>query len=149
MSRPCVILDASAIIALERVNLLGILKSLPADFLTTPAVMAEIMDPRYRRSAADDSHSALSVISIHAPSTLPRLSRKLGNGEGEVIALALEKGGVPVIDDLKARSEAVEHGLTPARTIDLLEAAESLREISSVAEILVKLKAAGVHLPPR
>ena len=92
------IADTSALIALEKINLLDILCKLYEEIILPEAVIHEFGTPTI------DCYSAKKV-----ESPLVRLlvsDLNLGKGESEVIALARETGMRIIIDDLKARKVA-------------------------------------------
>ncbi len=93
-----VIADASALIALEKINLLDILCSLYAEIILPEAVINEFGTP------------AIACYSVKkVKNTMVRLlvqDLNLGKGEAEAIALASETGMKIIVDDLKARKIA-------------------------------------------
>lgn len=88
------IVDTSALIALEKINLLDVLCKIYIEIILPEAVINEIGTP---------SIDCYSVKKVESP--LVRLlvsDLNLGKGESEVIALASETDIKTIIDDLKA-----------------------------------------------
>jgi hypothetical protein len=72
----------------------------------------------------------------------------LGLGEQGVINLAVEKqADLLLIDDRKARNEALELGLKVLKTSVLLQRAESLGLIASYSETMQLLEKQRIYLP--
>jgi len=92
------IVDASALIALEKINLLDIICKLYDEIILPEAVINEYGNPPI------DCYSTKKVES--ALLKLLESDLNLGKGESEVIALGRETGIRIIIDDLKARKVA-------------------------------------------
>lgn len=137
--------DASALIALEQIGLLARLAPLFTELTIPPAVAREI---------------SRTVVSpppwiIERPLTRrfvppPHVTSRLGSGEIETIALALELGGYRVIlDDRPARAYAVTKGLSVIGTIGILLAAKRQALIPAVRPSIEALTDAQFFLSPR
>ncbi len=137
--------DTSVLIAFEKSGILHLLGKLPVKVAVTPAVLAELLAKSPDSAGCEAFVSSAS--SVAPPQAEPVFKRRLGAGEREVIALALETNSVPVLDDIKALKEAKELGLVPVQTIDLLTLCEEWGLIESAAALIMRLAAVGVHPP--
>ena len=144
-----VISNASPLIALSRIDLLHLLKDLFADVYIPDSVYQEtvtncdIILQKTRISQA--THEFIKVV---VPTVQHVFSRRLGAGEQGVLNLALEKHAqLVLIDDKKARREALELGLVPAFTTDILKRAEHQRLIVSYQQVVQGLQKLGIYLP--
>ena len=73
--------------------------------------------------------------------------RKLGLGERGVLNLAIEKDALQIIiDDKRARNEAVELGIPIMYTTDVLKIADGDKVIS-YSDVMTQLHAIGIYLP--
>ena len=73
--------------------------------------------------------------------------RKLGLGERGVLNLAIEKGAIQIIiDDKRARNEAIELGIPIMYTTDVLKIADG-EQVISYANVMSQLQAIGIYLP--
>ncbi|HCC69024.1 MAG TPA: hypothetical protein DEP99_03965 [Nitrospiraceae bacterium] len=88
------IVDASTLIALERINLLDILCKIYGEIILPEAVISEFGTPTI------DCYSTKKVESSLVKLLMSDLN--IGRGESEVIALARETSMRIIIDDLKA-----------------------------------------------
>ncbi len=132
------IVDASALIALEKINLLDVLCKIYREIVLPGAVINEFGIPSI------DCYSAREV-----KSPLLRLltdELNLGQGEAEVIALATETGMKAIIDDLKARKVAETLDLNITGTIGILLKAENLGLIDSAYSKAKELKDIGFYV---
>ena len=117
------IADTSALIALEKINLLDVLSKIYSEIILPEAVISEFGTPAI---------NCYSVRKVESP--LVKLlcdNLNLGKGESEVIALSKDTGVRIIIDDLKARKIAETLGLNIAGTIGILLKAEKLGLIES------------------
>ncbi len=132
------IADTSALIALEKINLLDLLCKIYSKIILPEAVINEFGTP---------SIGCYSVEKIKSP--LVRLlvsDLNLGKGESEVLALASETGLRIIIDDLKARKVAEKLGLNVTGTIGILLKAEKMRLVESAYDKAKELKAKGFYV---
>jgi len=132
------IADTSALIALEKINLLDILCKLYEEIILPEAVIHEF------GTLTIDCYSAKKV-----ESPLVRLlvsDLNLGKGESEVIALARETGMRIIIDDLKARKVAETLELNVTGTIGILLKAENMALIGSAYDKAKELKDKGFYV---
>ncbi|MGH2558913.1 MAG: DUF3368 domain-containing protein [Thermomicrobiales bacterium] len=139
MSDLSVIADASALIALDDIGLLGRLAPLFIECLIPPAVAQEIA-PTVRRPAW------VTVRSLTGTPDTRVLQAGLGPGETEVLRLALELGTYTVIvDERAARRLAVSLGLPLIGTVGLLARAKRQGIISAVRPNIEALVRSGFY----
>ena len=133
-----VVVDSSALIALEKIGLLKILCAIYKEIILPDAVIAEFGTP------------ALDCLVIKkVENKLVKLltaDLNLGKGESEVIAYAETTGMTVILDDEKARKIAKTMGLTVTRTIGILLKAEKLKLIDSAEAKARELKAKGFYI---
>lgn len=129
------IADASALIALEKINLLDILCTIYTEIILPEAVFNEFGTPPVK---------CYSMAKVESP--LVRLfvaDLNLGKGEAEVIAMSIETGLRAIIDDLKARKVAETLGLNITGTIGILLKAEKMGLIESSYDKAKELRLRG------
>lgn len=127
-----VIADASCLILLDKIGYLNLLKSLFSEVFVTQEVIEEYGNPlpSFIRSKATSN-----------PISTPIINAWLGNGEATAIQLASENPGcLLIIDELKGRRVAESLGIKITGTLGLLVEAKSEGHISSVKEIIAKIK---------
>jgi len=132
------IVDASALIALEKINLLDIICKLYDQIILPEAVINEYGNPPI------DCYSTKTV-----ESTLLKLLESdlnLGKGESEVIALGRETGIRIIVDDLKARKVAGTLELSVTGTIGILLKAEKAGLINSAHAKARELRDKGFYV---
>jgi predicted nucleic acid-binding protein len=144
-----VVSNASPLIALSRIDRLHILKDLFGWMYIPDTVYQEtvtncgiILQTTRISQATDD------FIKVIQPQVRHVFSRSLGAGEQGVLNLALERQAqLVLIDDKKARYEALELGLVPVFTTDILKRAEHQRLIVSYRQVVQELKKFDIYLP--
>lgn len=133
-----VIVDTSALIALEKIDLLMILCKIYREVVIPESVMKEF------------GNLTLPCLSIKkVESNLLKLlitDLNLGKGEADVIALASQTGLRVIIDDSKARKVAENMGLKLTGTLGVLLKAERLGLLSSAQEKARELKEKGFYV---
>jgi len=132
------VVDASALIALEKSNLLNVLCRLYDEIILPEAVINEYGNPTI------DCYSTKKV-----ESALLRLLENdlnLGKGESEVIALGREMGMRIIIDDLKPRKVAETLELNLTGTTGILLKAEKLGLINSAHDKARELREKGFYV---
>ncbi len=138
-----VISNASPLIALARIQRLDLLRAIFRSVLIPPAVAREI------KPSIPDVPDWLHV---HVPTRLPPapvLRRRLGDGEREAIALAIELEATQIIlDDLPARRLAEASGLNVIGTLGLLLGAKRQGLIDRVRPELDGLLKTSFFLSP-
>jgi len=133
-----VIVDASVLIALERIDLLKILCKIYKEIILPDAVVKEF-------GKIDIDCLSVRKVESRLINILMR-ELNLGRGESEVIALAYETNYKAVIDDLKARNVAENLGLIISGSIGVLLKAEKLGLIDSVFKKAQELKDKGFYV---
>jgi predicted nucleic acid-binding protein len=126
VNRLSVIADASALIALDTIDLLERLEPLFARCVIPPAVAAEI-------APTVDRPSWIAVQEL--TEAIPRdiLEGALGRGETEAIALALELDGYDVVlDERRARRLAAGLGLPVIGTLGILVRAKDAGMLNTI-----------------
>ena len=132
------IVDASALIALEKIELLDILCRIYSQIILPEAVINEFGTPTI------DCYSVRKVTSPMVK--LLGRDSNLGKGESEVIALAYETGMKIIVDDLKARKVAETLDLNFTGTIGILLKAERLKLIDSAYDKTKELRSKGFYV---
>ena len=132
------IADTSALIALEKLNLLDVLCKIYAEIILPEAVINEFGAPTIECYSAKKVESSLVRLFVS--------DLNLGKGESEVIALASETGIKTIIDDLKARKVAETLGLKVTGTIGVLLRAEKLGFIESAYKKTKELREKGFYV---
>ncbi|HEY7036069.1 MAG TPA: DUF3368 domain-containing protein [Thermomicrobiales bacterium] len=142
--------DSSPLILYSRIGRFDLLRVIFGDVVIPPAVWQEVVDLASGRAGEVDVATA-PWIRRQAPldtGALSLLAADLGPGEAEAIVLAREIGWpcTVILDDLRARRIARRYGLTIVGSAGLLPIAKRLGAISTVAPVLIELKAAGLYL---
>ena len=133
-----VVSNSSPLIALARIQRLDLLPAIFESILIPPAVAREI---------APSIPVLPTWLRIQAPNVLPHgslLRRRLGEGEREALALAIElKADWIILDDLPARRSAETTGLTVIGTLGTLVTAKRTGLLKSIHPELDALLAGG------
>lgn len=132
------VVDTSALIALEKINLLDILCRLYERIIVPEAVANEF------GTLNIDCHLVKKVKSPLVKLLVSDLN--LGKGESEAIAVARETDTRIIIDDLKARKIAETLELNVTGTIGLLLKAENMALIESAYDKVKKLRDKGFYV---
>lgn len=141
-----VVSDAGPLIALGRLDPLGLLHALFTQVQVPDAVLAECMvrpdqaDTR-RLLAALEAGWLLRCTAV--PLTGPS---ELDLGERAAIGLALDIGAILLADDLAAREFARSQGLTVIGTLGVLAVARRRGLIDHLAPLIERLRASGQRL---
>ncbi len=123
------IFDATPLIYLGKVNLIGKVKHFPEDKYTTKSVYREVVEEGKKSGRPEvfviDALITSGVIKIKAPSNKKYISRlrenpKIHEGDADVLALAHELKGIALMDDEEARGMAEIEGIEHHGTIYLL-----------------------------
>lgn len=133
-----IIVDASVLIALEKIDLLPILCEIYEAVICPDGVVREFGNINIPCQSTQKVESKLVNLLMHG--------LNLGKGEAEVIALAYETGQKALIDDLKARKVAIDLGLTISGTIGILLNAEKAGLVESAHKKIMELKGKGFHV---
>lgn len=136
-----VVSDTSPIRALDFLGLLPILQDLFGRVLIPPAVRDELISPLPRFQVID--LSSYKFIEVRAPQDEERVQeflRELDRGESEALALALESGAkLLLIDELRGRRTAAEHGVTVLGALGVLLRAKARALIPEIRPLIEKL----------
>lgn len=135
------IVDASALIALDAIQELDLLRQLYVKVCVPPAVVQEFGDalPAFLEKVE------LSLAARRAATSLRQAG--LGRGESEVIALGVElRNAEVIIDDRRARREARNRGLSVTGVVGLLLRAKNRGFIPLVRPALDSLRARGFRI---
>lgn len=125
---PNIIIDASSLIALYKLNIIDILKDLYASINVPEAVLSEL---------GHDLPHWIRIMPLDNIDKAKNFRKKLGDGESEVIALGIEKKSyVLVLDDLKARQTAQKLGLKMTGLLGILLKAKKRNKISKIRPLL-------------
>ncbi len=112
------IVYTSALIALEKINLLDVLCKIYSEIILPESVINEFGTPTINCYLTKEVKSPLVKLLVS--------DLNLGKGEAEVIALASKTGMKTIIDDLKTRKVAEKLGLKVTGTIGVLLKADNL-----------------------
>lgn len=151
MSAPLLIADSGPLIALARLDLLG----LPLRYFASVFVATAVWDEVTRQpkaGEADRLEAALQAGLLHRrddPLVLPEalLPTGLDLGERNTIALGIELGASLLIDERRGRRVAHEVGLPVMGALGLLVRAREDGHISSLRSCLDQLQNSGYFLP--
>ena len=133
-----VIVDASFLIALEKIGLSDILCKLYTNVILPEAVISEFGTPSINCYSVMKVESSLVTLFVH--------NLNLGKGEAEVISLAKETGLKVIMDDQKARKAAETLALHVTGTIGILLKAEKSGFIPSAYTKAKELKDKGFYV---
>jgi len=118
-----VISDSSALIALSRIGRLDLLRELYGDVTVPQGVIREVTGNGAGQPGAEEVSTAkwIMAVEVRDQQLVSSLSRDLGDGESEAIALAVElKADLLIVDDLLARQVAAILGLSVVGTVGVL-----------------------------
>lgn len=137
-----VVADSSCLIHLDRIGQLDLLERLFGEVVVPPAVVREVQPaglalPQWIRTQGSAAPVPLLVV-----------TRSLGAGEKEAIALAFELKARIILDDLAARRLARELRLELVGTAALLYLAKTRGDVPAVRPLLDALIATGFRLSP-
>jgi len=133
--------DSSPLIALSQIRQLDLLRKLCSSILITPAVASDVAP------SLPVLPSWIAVAGLEGEPHPATLSPSLGQGEREVISLAIEVGGARVIvDDQAARRVAKRIGLHVIGTAGILIAAKRRGLIPNIRPYLDQLLAVEFFL---
>ncbi len=141
--------NSSPLIALSSIDLLWILPQLFERVLVPTAVYQEtVVDNPVRYQGDRIALATNAFLEIVAPQSDYQFERKLGKGERGALNLALEQHpNFVILDDKKARNEAIALGLLPILTADLLRLATERQIIQSYRAVMAALAQNQIYLP--
>ena len=143
-----VVSNAGPLIALARIKRFELLRDLFGHLLIPQAVYEEVVVKGAGKPGAEETASAyrdwIEVLRVKDVVMMRSFLARLGRGESEAIALALEKDAdLILLDDLKARAVAEFMGLTVVGTIGVISQAYKQGIVSDLRQILDALQATG------
>ncbi|MCK4458748.1 MAG: DUF3368 domain-containing protein [Methanosarcinales archaeon] len=146
---PKVVCNSSPLIHLAKIGKLELLKDYFTEISIPEAVYREcVIDGKDREDAKRIENAAwIRVVDIKNIDLKKALDTVLDEGESEAIVLALqESADLILLDDYEARELARTYGLKITGTIGLLIKAKYEGDISSIDEMLKKLRRTGFWL---
>jgi len=137
-------MNTGPLVALARIDAMGIIGSLPIDFIAPSEVYAELQE------GEQQGHIAAIPIWLHESPVSTALSlvavSSLDTGEAAVIQLALEKNiSCVCIDEWKGRRAACSVGLNVIGTLGLIGMAKAHRLIPAMRPYVEKALVTGVY----
>jgi predicted nucleic acid-binding protein len=125
---PNIIIDASSLIALYKLNLIEILKDLFTSINAPEAVFTEV---------GQDLPQWIKILPVDNVDLITKFRENLGEGESEVIVMGIEKENyVLVLDDLRARNTAKKLGLKMTGLLGILIKAKKRGKILKIKPLL-------------
>ncbi len=146
---PKVVCNSSPLIHLAKIGKLELLKGYFTEISIPEAVYREcVIDGKDREDAKRIENAAwIRVVDIKNIDLKKAFNTVLDEGESEAIVLALqESADLILLDDYEARELARTYGLKITGTIGLLIKAKYEGDISSIGEMLKKLRRTGFWL---
>lgn len=146
---PLVISDSSILIHLARIERLPLLEKIFGKITVPPNVWFEVVEKGSGRAGVAEICQArelgwIAVVSPQHDALLRLLTRELGAGEAEVIALAVERqADLVLLDEWEARGIADLYGLKKTGTIGILMRAKLDRHIESLRREIDRLRHPG------
>lgn len=137
-----VVCDASPLIVLARVDHLDLLRRVFDTVIVPPAVWHEVTHRPQAPGAATVARA--TWLHVRAPLTVP--SMKLGFGEREAMALALETSALLIVDDGMARAAALAMGIRITGTLGVLRRAKRLGLIADVRPVVEQMSENGLRI---
>jgi len=141
--------DTGPLIALAKVDLLNLLETAFTDVLIPPSVHRELLaksgEEAQRLHAALGDYIKLTQLS-GIPREVVRIARRLGPGEREAIALAVQTGTPLLIDDRLGRLAARGLGVKVTGTAGCLVEIKLAGMIPAVRPVLEEMRRRGYYL---
>jgi len=132
-----IITDTSCLVLLEKIDELDILRKLYGKIIITPVIAnefgSELPDWMEVRKTEDQKYQRV-------------LEMNVDSGEASAIALAVDIGGLLILDDRKARKLALDLQLDITGTLGILLDATRNNYISSFEDVLTRIKQTNFHL---
>jgi predicted nucleic acid-binding protein len=146
-----IVSNAGPLIALAKIERFELLRKLFSKLCIPQAVYDEVVVIGAGRAGANETEQAvgdwIEVQEVKDLVMVKSLLTKLGKGESEAIALALEtKADLVLLDDYKARATAEFMGLNMTGTVGMLNKAQKEGLISDLRPLLDELRARGFRL---
>lgn len=143
--------NTSPLIAFSAIQRLDLLENVFTRLLVPESVRAELFPTGSVWTQAQAAQEALTrgawmeVIRASQPSALAVLTHKLGAGETEAIAVALERRLPLVIDDLEARAAARALGLQVVGTLGIVARNKKMQAIRAAKPVVEAIQQAGIY----
>lgn len=138
MKKPNIVSNSSCLIALDNIGMIDLLRQLYGNIYITGEVAQEV---------GIDFDSWVEVKSIKDRNYLKLLNDMVDLGEASTIALSIEfSNSIMILDDLKARKLAERLKLNFTGLLGVILKAKKKGVISSVRQVLQKLKSAGFRI---
>lgn len=144
-----VVSNTGPIVALAKADQLGLLRLLYGEILIPPAVHRELLAKAGPEAVRiDDGLAGYLRVTPISPtlSEHDRLTSGLGAGEQQAIALAVEVGGVLVIDDRAGRKAAAELGIVTTGAVGVLLKAKEDGHLATIGPVLEAIRNQGYWL---
>jgi len=138
-----IVSDASPLIILKKSEAIQLLEKQFTEVLLTKKIMDELF---IKERAFFEGTKYLKIVEVTNHDLVSVLSLIVDEGEAGVIALALERNFVLLIDDLKGRRLADNLGINYIGTLGILKVAKNNGLIREVRPILDKFLENGYHL---
>lgn len=134
------VIDASPLVHLASLGQLRCLEVLPSPLRVPAAVRNEVVAGGTTRRGVTEFLASEAMFVVGAnPRSVPQAIAGLGPGETAVLALALERDEVAVIDDLRGRRVAVSLGITVVGTLGVLREAKRKGEVEQLRPLFAQL----------
>jgi len=147
-----IISNSTPLIAFARIGQLSLLQKLVEALVIPSAVAREISEYTGECQGVIDlqKETWIEVRSVHSEQPVELLLPTLGQGEAEVVALALELGAqLVLIDELTGRKVAESLGLNVSGSVGILIRAKQLQEITAVKPFLDDMVRQGIYYSQR
>lgn len=146
-----IVSNAGPLIALAKIGHFELLRRIFGRLSIPQAVYHEVAVRGIGRPGADEIRQALGhwieVLSVQDTAVVRSFSTKLGLGESEAIALAMEVSAeLVLLDDGKARAVAEFMGLDVSGTVGVLIQAYRIGLLADLRQTLDELRAKGFRL---
>jgi hypothetical protein len=143
-----VVVDASPLIALDRIGCLHLLRDLYDLVVRPQSVLNELLAGQERCALSPQLIASSWILTEPDPPEMV-LRKELGAGETAAVTLALKtQADLVVLDDLQARLVAAGLGLRVTGTLGILAAAHRRGLLADLAAALSALQQAGFHVTP-
>ncbi len=142
-----VVSNTSPLIALSKIDKLIILKKLFKQVNVPKSVAHEFETNCSATEKLRFDKACAEFLKLTGVDNRIEFTRKLGRGEQDAIALAIENKAMLIIDDKKGRNEAQEHFVTAVSTRALLMIAEEKHIVCDRCKLEAQLKYKNFFVP--
>jgi predicted nucleic acid-binding protein len=141
-----IISDAGPIIIFARIGRLHLLRDVTGSLLIPDAVYDEIVIKKGGMPGATEVAQAawIQKASVTSRSIIDGLPSVLHQGEREAITLAKERGAQLLVDEIRARSAAIQFGIDVIGTLRILADAKQLKLVTIVRPIISQMQSSGI-----